>query len=705
MSKSRFPLILMAAVIALLVFSAACQKTESGHKANYITNKAPLKPNAYIHLPYGSIRADGWLQDQLNIQKDGLTGYLWDGIWDGVPWPGGQINYEEGTTALALLLEDPKLMKFSREYIEKRLSEDYDITRFEVPRMAMRMLIEYYEATEDPRVIDWMENFFDKFKTAVKEGKTAKSFDYYNSEQYIGGKIFGDYLVLATWLFNRNGDEEMLEAVTTYVQPLMDTVTKYFLEFPLLRPLEKETVYDYERSKGMVPRFETREWYFTSHCVDIATDIRHPAFLYLQTGEEKYKKAVFNGIEKLDEYFGQAGAKFVGQEHFNVLEEGRKPTAAGELCTQAENMMSMEKLFEVFGEVSLADRLELLAYNSFPGMCTADMWAHQYDSQANQVNVSIADRGFDNRGSANIYGLCPHFNCCLFNLHQHWPRFVSNMWMATHKGGLVAVAYGPCEVKAKVADGVNIFIREETDYPFGGKMTFTIEEMDRSAKFPLELRIPSWAEGAEIKIGDEIIKTEAGTVAVVERKWKQGDVVELLFPMNIRTERRYNNSVSILRGPLYYVLRMGERFEETKFKWWNTEIRGDYPSYDWSIFPINPWNYGLIFDTENPGDSIQVKRNEISPVPWAQVGEPIYLKVAEGVDKWKEVIWDKPEPVVLVVKGQLIPEWTYDKTYPANAGDVPVSPVKMSDLPIVELELIPYGSSRLRITEFPHIKK
>ena len=34
--------------------------------------------------------------------------------------------------------------------------------------------------------------------------------------------------------------------------------------------------------------------------------------------------------------------------------------------------------------------------------------------------------------------------------------------MATHDNGLVAAAYCPCEVKAKVADGVNVTITEET---------------------------------------------------------------------------------------------------------------------------------------------------------------------------------------------------------------------------------------------------
>jgi hypothetical protein len=44
-----------------------------------------------------------------------------------------------------------------------------------------------------------------------------------------------------------------------------------------------------------------------------------------------------------------------------------------------------------------------------------------------------------------------------------------------------------------------------------------------------------------------------------------------------------------------------------------------------------------------------------------------------------------------------------DKSYPANAADVPVSPAK-SDEPEVDLELAPYGCARLRLSEFPWIE-
>jgi uncharacterized protein len=128
----------------------------------------------------------------------------------------------------------------------------------------------------------------------------------------------------------------------------------------------------------------------------------------------------------------------------------------------------------------------------------------------------------------------------------------------------VAATYGPRQLRAKVGDqGRQVTITEETEYPFDGKVRLHLK-LTEPTSFPLYLRISGWAEGAKIEIARETTSPvcQAGSVVVLERKWNDGDSVTLNLPMKIRAETRCNNSMAVLRGPLYYSLRIEMEYRE-----------------------------------------------------------------------------------------------------------------------------------------------
>jgi hypothetical protein len=85
----------MKTKILIIAFAALAMLTScTGKKANrhYRNNPEPLMQNAYIRLPLGAVKPDGWLKDQLEAQAHGLTGHL-DDFWPDLvnsAWRGGE---------------------------------------------------------------------------------------------------------------------------------------------------------------------------------------------------------------------------------------------------------------------------------------------------------------------------------------------------------------------------------------------------------------------------------------------------------------------------------------------------------------------------------------------------------------------------------------------------------------------------------------
>lgn len=672
--------ILALSLVAILLVFLSCRKESVGN-VNYRGNPEPLHKNAFIALPLGTVKPAGWLERQLEVQAEGLTGHL-DDYWPDLvnsSWRGGEGEawergpyYLDGLVPLAYLLEDETLIRKAKSWIEPIISSSTDSGWYGPAKnrdrwplaVANKVLMQYYEASGDTNALNVLKKYFRYLHNTPPD---------WPDKEWRGVRAM-ENAVTGYWLYRQTGEQWILDVMKS-IQENSSDWTSYYEKFP----------WDSAASAEKIIPLNWGPDGLTAHVVNNAMAVKYPGLWYQQSIDERYKDAVYAAIHKYDLNHGQAGGRFSGDEHLS----GKSPDRGTELCSVVEYMYSLEELYAIFGDNQLADRLELLTYNALPGTTTADMWAHQYDQQSNQVLVSSDKRNWSTNGDeSNIYGFSPNFGCCLANMHQGWPKFVQHMWMATNDNGLALVAYGPCIVKAKVADNREITITEETDYPFDGSVKITIGTGE-AVRFPLELRVPGWADSLKITYkGKTMMTGESSGFRVVER-WENGDVINIEIPMEIRTEKRYNNAISVLRGPLYYSLRINKIYDSVKLK---TRNYGYMGSIDWAISPASDWNYGLLADRSNPARGFDVTGNIIGKYPFADRGDPVW-----SADSGRYVISTVDPPVVIKARGIKIPSWTLKD----NSADIPpMSPVPPQGDPVV-IELVPYGSARLRITEFP----
>ena len=690
--------------LSIIFFSCSNNQKEVSDISDslYTNNKAPLLENKYMSLPLGSIKAKGWLKSQLEIQAKGLTGHLdeyypevvgqrngWLG-GDGDGWERGPY-WIDGLLPLAHILDDEKLKQKSQPWIEWALNSQTedgyfgpipfkekpaheegiqrDMRKDWWPKMVMlKIFQQYYSATKDERVIDVMTKYFHYQLRELK--KTP--LDHYT---FWANRSGGDNMMSVYWLYNITEDKSLLELGELLNKQTFPWTTvflnkDYDLNAENAEPWSYFEV-RYPFDSVQISKLNLRQkGHF--HTVNVSQGIKQPLVYSQAHNNPKYLEGVKKAFFDLKKYHGQAQGMFGGDEPLH----GADPTQGVELCSIVELMYSLEVMTEISGDLDFAEHLERIAFNALPTQATDDYMERQYFQSANQIRVSQEIRNFyqsdDHKGTNNVFGLTTGYPCCTTNMHQGWPKFVQNLWYATNDNGVATLMYSPSEVKIKVADGQEVTITEDTRYPFNGNVKFTVKT-DKEVEFPFEFRIPTWTKEAKVLINGKVEKENllAG-LSSVKRIWKNGDVMELVFPMEITNSRWFEFTATVERGPLVYALKIEE-------DWKDVETNGKYNSWK-EVHPKSDWNFALIEgDLKNMKNHFKIQENTWNESnPWSIENAPLQIN---GY-------------------GAIVKDWEENRGMPLP---LPYSP-RPIEKEIKPIELIPYGCTTLRITEFPVVR-
>ncbi|KAG6845064.1 hypothetical protein H0H87_001126 [Tephrocybe sp. NHM501043] len=663
---------------------------------------ASLLPPLYQRLPTGSIKPTGWALDQARIQADGLAGHLrdFDSYVNGSIWvEGGSIEYSDmheaapywfnGQVALAFQLQDQRLIGQVRSFLDWTLDnqgsdgwigpEAYvanaTIPRLVWPRYLVLLgLIQYAEAdpSQTIRIVDAMHRFValanDIWKTGQQgEPSMGFQFDY----QYVRWE---EFIYALEWLYDNapQGKEALL------------------LETMQLVRNQGFSWKNHWYTDADFPKVSVTSFTQQTHGVNNAEALKSEALAWRFTGDATDKQNTFDRLNLIYGFHGRASGTFASDEHLAGLD----PSRGTELCTVVEQIFSLATIYQTFGNNSVADRVEKLAYNALPAGIMHDWWSHQYDQEVNQIWAQSMDPSpWGNNGpDSNVFGFEPNYPCCTVNHPQAYPKFWAHSFFANHTGNtLIHALLGPATFSGTVGASNAVSVVVDSLYPFGSTLKYTVTA---TQPFTFAVRIPNWAQNylSTISVNNKkatSLSPGLDSLQAVKVITTKTTTILIALHAPIEVEDRFNGAVAITRGALNYAVEISYNTTTTP------GIRSVQALNDVKrLFPDAPAQYLTATDSHTQDHKL------LPTSEWRVAIDPSTITAQDNssnLSKLPYYVWAPgSSPVTMTALACQI-SWDLSK---GTASAPPVSPNKCAG-PIFTAKLVPFASAKLRLGEIP----
>lgn len=637
--------------------------------------------------PYGtysegliaSIEPQGWIKEFLDRQATGMTGHpealaypyntaMWtgetqrNGTYGSDWWRFEQSAYfTDGAMRLGYLTGNEAMLDLASksldytlskadEYGELGVNKEHYLWPFAVFFRAMQAA---YEATGDERIIPALRKHYLSYPGRMELG-------YQRNIMTIEGML---------WTYGKTGDTPLLDFAC-------ESWDKGGFSLDSTKCVSAEPI--------------------DCHGVTYTEYLKLPMLLYAYTGNEKYLECALAAQSKLEKYHMlpdgiPSSAEFV---------QGNGSLAAHESCVITDYAWTLGHFLMTTGEARWADGIERSVFNAGPGAVTKDFKSLQYFSAPNQFIATGHSNHckFCHGRTWMAYRPTHQTECCAGNIQRFMPNYVSRMWLyGTRKDEVVAAMYGPSKLSVKLPCGAMADIDEQTSYPFEDTVRFVVNE---DSRFALTFRIPGWCKGnvsASINGKAVDVRDNGKGFATLRRNWKKGDRLELSFGFDTETVEFHSTDAQgrlpegnkaqyplcaadstdsyayITRGPLLFSYSIPSVSEEDTeyYEYMHGKVPGLPDFKCWNITPAGEWNYAF-----------------------AGTAAPEFIRTgAEGYPFDAQSV-----PCVVRVPVKSVSGWTLDEGI--YTSRVPQEFVTEGEVKYIDL--VPYGSTTLRLTLFPY---
>ncbi|KAK1671469.1 hypothetical protein BDP55DRAFT_718965 [Colletotrichum godetiae] len=697
-----------------------------------------LVPLQFDTYPLGNIKSNGWLGDQLRLSAKGLGGNLFyfyrfikESTWLGGTWEYTSLNeaapyWYNYIVPLAYTLDevsDPdsfvELKKQADYFLDYILShqaadgwlgpETTAHTRGIWARcLLLQGLINHASADSTKRqaIMDAVIRFVRLAHVMLTDnyaGYISQKDDVFDL-QLFGAARAHELALTLQWLYGQSEDTEDRKIIWEVMEMMWEGS----------RIMERDWTIFFGKDFPQEPSVRDKSLNF-KHGVNVAQGLRYPAHLYRMHPSPELANLSRDAVAKTFKYHGTPAGSLSSDEYIG----GLSPQRGSELCCSVELMFSLSYLYQLFGDNDLADRVELAAFNAIPAGISADWWSHQYITQVNQpwaceLEPTKGEKTpfYDVCRYANVFGLEPEFPCCTVNHPTAYPKMLMNTFLRSRtRNGMPSVAHVHLIPSRLDIDGISINC--ESNYPFVPcAIRYSIQT---SEAFEFLIRVPHWSTTSstvELYESGSLSRSETQRFGSTTRGRDSENFHGLEIPTagrfdifvtldaEVRIMEHDDKSVSIYHGALLYAFEIGHKthtrlprnykdqtsdctefanFSDLEEEPWMKACR------DHDYLPNSCWNIGI---DPSRGVKVVVKRDpwmkgterQVTAPPnplWASGTSPVHLEVEAAWVDWPVRNGTAADP-------STVDTASHEETFVAR--------------------LVPYGTAKLHIAQFPVLK-